>query len=78
MLHLQPTNLSNEWVTLTPLQESDFERLFAVASDPKIWEQHPNKLRYQRTVFENFFTGAIESCGAFIIVDTQTGEPIGD
>ncbi len=77
MFNLQPTNLINKWVTLIPLQESDFERLYAVASDPKIWEQHPNKLRYQRTVFENFFTGAMESGGAFIIVDTQTGEPIG-
>jgi RimJ/RimL family protein N-acetyltransferase len=76
-MNLQPTNLSNEWVTLHPLQPSDFERLYAVASDPLVWEQHPNKLRYQREVFENFFAGAIESGGAFLMTNTETGEPIG-
>lgn len=76
-MQLQPDKLSNEWVTLVPLQETDFERLFQVASDPLIWEQHPNKLRYQRPVFENFFKGAIESGGAFIILDSSSGEPIG-
>jgi hypothetical protein len=35
----------------------------------KVWEQHPNKDRYQREVFENFFKGAIESKGAFKIVE---------
>ncbi len=32
--------LSNELVLLEPLQVSDFEELFKVASDPLIWEQH--------------------------------------
>ena len=36
-----------------------------MASDPKVWEQHPNKDRYKREVFENFSTGAMESKGAF-------------
>lgn len=76
-MNIQPTNLKNEWVSLHPLQETDFERLFAVASDPLIWEQHPNKNRYQREVFENFFKGAMESKGAFLITSTKTGEPIG-
>jgi RimJ/RimL family protein N-acetyltransferase len=75
-MNLQPT-LSNELVTLIPLKEHDFETLFAVASDPLIWEQHPNKDRYQRDVFENFFRGAIESNGAFIIYDANTEEVIG-
>jgi RimJ/RimL family protein N-acetyltransferase len=76
-MDLQPISLSNEWVTLHPLKEQDFEILYSVASDPLIWEQHPNKLRYKREVFETFFKGAIESKGAFIIVDTNTGTPIG-
>jgi hypothetical protein len=42
-----------------------------VASDPEVWEQHPNKDRYQREVFENFFKGAIESKGAFKIIEKQ-------
>lgn len=74
---LQPSHLFNEWVTLYPLKAEDFEQLYAVASDPLIWEQHPNKNRYRREVFENFFKGAIESGGAFRITDTKTGETIG-
>jgi RimJ/RimL family protein N-acetyltransferase len=57
---LQPT-LENENLKLIPLQESDFERLYAVASDPEVWAMHPNKERYKREVFQNFFTGALES-----------------
>ena len=73
---LQPT-LQNEFVKLVPLKETDFEMLFKVASDPLIWEQHPNKNRWKREVFENFFQGAIESKGAFLIYDVKTNEPIG-
>ena len=47
MLNLQPTHLANEWVTLIPLKETDFEKLYAIASDALIWEQHPNKNRYK-------------------------------
>ncbi len=69
--------LENEKYQLIPLQQGDFESLFEVASDPKVWEQHPNKDRYRREVFENFFKGAIESRGAFKIVDRSTGEVLG-
>ena len=75
--NLQPTNLFNDTVILNPLKITDFECLFAVASDALIWEQHPNKLRYQKEVFQNFFDGAIESIGAFLIQDAQTHEIIG-
>lgn len=69
--------LTNELVILEPLRASDFEKLFSVACDPLIWEQHPNKDRYKRNVFEVFFKGAIESKGAYIIYDAQTNAPIG-
>ena len=69
--------LENENVKLVPLNPNDFEELFSVASDPKIWEQHPNKDRYQREVFENFFQGAIESKGAFKIMDKSSNEVAG-
>jgi N-acetyltransferase len=74
---LQPTHLANENVILVPLQENDFERLYEVASDPLIWEQHPNKDRYQRKKFQNYFDGALASGGAFIIIDRSTGEVAG-
>ncbi len=69
---LQPT-LENEEVKLVPLQEIDFEMLYEVASDPKVWEMHPNKNRYEREVFKKFFEGAILSCGAFLIFDKTSG-----
>ena len=75
-MNVQAT-LENENVKLVPLNPNDFEELFSVASDPKIWEQHPNKDRYQREVFEKFFQGAIESKGAFKILDKNTGEIAG-
>lgn len=69
--------LSNENVILKPLQESDFENLFLQASDKEVWNQHPNKNRYKKEVFENFFAGALESKGAFIIIDKLKNEIIG-
>ena len=73
---LQPT-LENELITVVPLKAKDFEKLYAVASDQLIWEQHPNKDRYKREVFENFFKGAMESKGAFIIYHKATGNVVG-
>ncbi len=71
------TILENENVKLIPLWEDDFERLYEVASDPKVWEQHPNKDRYERPIFQNFFKGALESKGAFLILDKSSGEIAG-
>ncbi len=73
---IQPV-LENEKYQLIPLQKGDFELLYEVASDPKVWEQHPNKDRYKREVFENFFKGAIESQGAFKIIEKSTGNFLG-
>lgn len=73
---IQPM-LENELVQLNPLQASDFEELYSLASDPLVWEQHPNKNRWKREVFETFFNGAMESQGAFKIIEKQTGRAIG-
>jgi RimJ/RimL family protein N-acetyltransferase len=77
MFELQPNHLENELIKLRPLQEADFEELYLVASDPLIWEQHPNKMRYQRDVFQIYFDGALLSKGAFLILDSKTDEFIG-
>lgn len=76
MANLQPT-LQNDLVILSPLESEDFEALYKAASDPKIWEQHPNKDRWQREVFLKFFEGAMESGGAFKIIDKASGEIAG-
>ncbi|GEP93018.1 Protein N-acetyltransferase, RimJ/RimL family [Chitinophaga terrae (ex Kim and Jung 2007)] len=73
---IQPI-LENDKIKLLPLQESDFDSLYAVASDKKIWEQHPNKDRWQEEVFRNFFEGAIKSKGAYKIIDKSNDVVIG-
>lgn len=69
--------LENETVLMKPLLQEDFEELYALASDPLVWEQHPNRDRYKRDVFMNYFEGAMQSGGAFKIVDKATGAAIG-
>jgi len=73
---LQPY-LENDLLILKPLREDDFEDLYKVASDPLIWEQHPAKDRCQRAIFEAFFKEAMDSKGAFAVIDKKTGEIIG-
>ena len=74
--NLQPT-LRGTHVELRPLALEDFEALYAAASDPLVWEQHPEPLRYRREVFQKFFDSAIESRGAFTAVDIASGKIIG-
>lgn len=73
---LQPT-LIGELIELRPLRPQDFDALFAAASDPQIWEQHPESDRYQRKVFQRFFDGALESKGAFAIIERKSDRIIG-
>ena len=62
---------------LRPLRADDFDALFEAASDPLIWEQHPERDRYQEETFRRFFAGAMESRGAFAVLDAATGRVIG-
>ncbi len=73
---LQPT-LKGELLELRPLRPEDFDALYAVASDPLIWEQHPASDRYEEAVFREYFRGALDSGGAFLVVDAATGRVIG-
>jgi RimJ/RimL family protein N-acetyltransferase len=73
---LQPT-LRGSRVELQPVCADDFAALYAVASDPKIWEQHPNPDRWTLPVFTEFFRGAMESKGALLAVDASDGRVIG-
>src|SRR5256886_14759191 len=73
---LQP-NLKGELIELRPLRREDWNNLFAVASEPLIWEQHPESDRYKEQVFKVFFQGALDSGGAFVVIDTKTRQIIG-
>ena len=75
-LDLQPT-LIGETILLRPLLADDFEPLYAAASDPMIWEQHPEPLRYQRAVFAGFFASALASGGALVVIDKPSDTVIG-
>lgn len=73
---LQP-RLVGKLIELRPLRTDDWEALYAAARDPLIWEQHPERDRWKEPVFRGFFSGALESGGAFAIVERATGEVIG-
>ena len=73
---LQP-NLKGELIELRPLTPEEWDDLFAVASDPHIWEQHPESDRCKEDVFRVFFREALESGGAFVVIDAKTQQIIG-
>jgi RimJ/RimL family protein N-acetyltransferase len=73
---LQP-DLKGELIELRPLMPEDWNDLFAVAADPLIWEQHPESDRYKENVFKVFFKDALESGGAFVVIDTKSKRIIG-
>ena len=76
MLDRQPV-LEGEHVCLRPLRPEDWDALFAVASDPLIWEQHPAHDRWREPVFRAFFDDALANKGALVALDAQTGAVIG-
>ena len=73
---LQP-HLIGTLIELRPLRPDDWDVLFRVASDPSIWEQHPDRERYKEEVFREFFRGALESGGAFAALERETQRIIG-
>jgi RimJ/RimL family protein N-acetyltransferase len=76
MLDRQPL-LEDEHVRLRPLKAEDWDALFAVASDPLIWAQHPAHDRWQESVFRAFFDDALANRGALLVHDAQSGAVIG-
>lgn len=75
-MDLQPT-LVGKIVELRPLTKSDYEDLYLAASDPLIWAGHSEPDRYKPEVFKGFFEGALDSKGALVIIDKETGQIIG-
>ncbi|NML22623.1 GNAT family N-acetyltransferase [Pseudoflavitalea sp. G-6-1-2] len=76
-MNLQTILQNQQWLLL-PVTMDDFDTLFQVASDPVVWAGHPNKEQYKESVFRNgFFQTAIESKGAYKIIDKATEECIG-
>lgn len=74
---LQPTHLENALIKLLPLQESDAERLYAVAADPLIWEGHPKKDRYKKEEFLAYFNSAVKDKNGLLVFEKASNELIG-
>lgn len=73
---LQPV-LKGELIELRPLRPDDFDALYKVASDPLIWEQHPERNRYREEVFRTLFQESLASGGALVAINSETEEVIG-
>lgn len=68
--------LRGELLKLRPLRDKDFDKLYEVASDPLVWEQHPQYNRYKIEVFRALFNKLLESKGA-LVIETLDGQMIG-
>ena len=73
---LQPRLLGPR-LELRPLTRDDFHALYGAASDPGIWEQHPEPDRHTPEVFRAYFDSGIASGGALAIVDRVSRRVIG-
>jgi N-acetyltransferase len=71
----QPTFIGPT-ITIRPIVPDDWAELYAVGSDPKIWEVHPVSQRYTEPEFRKFFDGAVASKMGFVFVDRATGRLI--
>ena len=77
--------LETKSFALIQIKDSHFEDLYLVASNPIVWEQHPENDRWKKEVFSNFFQTAIKNeLGCFTILDKnidklitkETGLPV--
>ena len=73
---LQP-RITGLRVDLRPMTEDDWEPLLAAASDPLIWEQHPESDRWKPEVFRRYFDGGMASGGALVVIDRTNRRIIG-
>ena len=67
-----------EHFLLELLTPKDFNALHVVASDPLLWEQHPEADRWKRSKFQHFFQdGLTNDLGCFVIKERRSGRPAG-
>jgi N-acetyltransferase len=71
----QPT-LEGELLRVRPLCADDFDALFEVANDQRLWEQHPEE-RWHVNVFRAYFDEQLASGGGLTVVERATDDLIG-
>ena len=72
MFDLQP-HLTGKIIAMRPMTPGDYDALFAVASDPLVWELHPARDRYKEPVFRALFEDGLASGGAMVAIVRETG-----
>ena len=69
--------LTGDLIAMRPYTDADFEALYAVASDPLIWEVHPVPERSQRRYFKANTDDALSDKGGLVAIEHATGEIVG-
>jgi hypothetical protein len=69
--------LKSDLLEIRPLAADDFDGLYAVAADPLVSEQHPDKNRWRPENFRPFFAASLASGGALTVVDDRERRVIG-
>jgi len=70
--------LETENFFLVQTVQSHFDGLYVVASNPMVWEQHPERDRWKEPVFLQFFQKALENdLGCFTIIDKTKNSVVG-
>ncbi len=68
--------LEGQNLIIRELRHDDFDEMFAVSSDKKIWEQTPYSNRYELAIFTQWFNDAIDG-QALAITNKHNGQIIG-
>jgi RimJ/RimL family protein N-acetyltransferase len=69
--------LEGTMLSLRPLRRDDYAALRLAASDPLIWEQHPDRERWREEVFAPYFEQQLASGGSLVVLDAETWEVVG-
>jgi N-acetyltransferase len=69
--------LTGDLLIMRPATAGDHDALFAIGSDPLVWELHPEEDRYQESVFRSYFEDGLASGGALVAICRATGEVAG-
>ena len=71
--HFEDTSIS-----LLQIKKENFEELYLVASDPIIWEQHPENDRWKKEKFSIFYKNGLQNKFGFLLIfDKHKNEIIG-
>ena len=62
------SNFENDSISLLQIKKESFEELYLVASNPVIWEQHPESDRWKKEKFSIFFENGIQNKFGFLLI----------